>query len=167
MPFLVSGCKVALGMSWKAGIAAEVIGTPDFSIGEKIYMSKIYLNTAGLFSWTFVVILLSFLFEKGFLFLLKKVAGIKRKPVPIRESHNEEKQQDISIRNLYKEYGEQQVFHDYSLQLKKGGIYCIMGRSGGGKTTLFRILLGLSRCRKGTVQKPSGRAAAVFQEDMQ
>ena len=28
MPFLVSGCRVALGMSWKSGIMAEVLRTP-------------------------------------------------------------------------------------------------------------------------------------------
>lgn len=63
-PFLYSGMKISLGMCWKSGVAAEVIGTPDFSIGERLYLSKIYLNTAGVFAWTAVIILLSVLFEK-------------------------------------------------------------------------------------------------------
>ena len=57
------------------GIAAEVIGVPDGSIGEGLYLAKIYLSTAELFAWTVVIILVSSLFEKGFLWILKKCAG--------------------------------------------------------------------------------------------
>ena len=35
-PFLDSGMKISLGMCWKSGVAAEVIGMPDFSIGGRI-----------------------------------------------------------------------------------------------------------------------------------
>lgn len=63
-PYLISGCRIALGMSWKSGVAAEVIGVPDHSIGEKLYMSKIYFNTSDVLAWTFVIILISALFEK-------------------------------------------------------------------------------------------------------
>lgn len=75
LPFLVSGSKVALGMSWKSGIAAEIIGVPAHSIGERLYMSKIYLRTDSLFAWTLVIIVISALFEKLFLWLLKKAGG--------------------------------------------------------------------------------------------
>lgn len=73
MPYLISGCKSALGMSWKSGVAAEVIGIPDGSIGEQLYYSKLYLDTEGLFAWTFVIIIISALFERIFLYLLQKV----------------------------------------------------------------------------------------------
>lgn len=73
IPYLISGCNVALGMSWKSGIAAEVIGVPDYSIGEKLYMAKIYLNTADLFAWTFVIIIISAVFEKLFILLLRRL----------------------------------------------------------------------------------------------
>lgn len=71
MPFLVSSCKISLGMSWKSGIMAEVIGTPRPSIGREMYQAQAYLATADLFAWTCIVIVLSFLFEKSFLMLLK------------------------------------------------------------------------------------------------
>lgn len=74
-PYLRSSMKTALGMGLKSGIAAEVIGVPDGSVGAGLYMSKIYLSTAELFAWTLVIILISILFEKTFLFLLKKAAG--------------------------------------------------------------------------------------------
>ncbi len=73
MPYLISGCKLSLGMSWKSGVAAEVIGVPAHSIGEKLYMAKIYLNTADLFAWTLVIILISAGGEKLFLYLLNSV----------------------------------------------------------------------------------------------
>ncbi len=73
MPFLLSSCKVSLGMSWKSGIMAEVIGTPRPSIGREMYASKTYLQTANLFAWTIVVIILSLVFEKFFMWLLQKL----------------------------------------------------------------------------------------------
>ncbi len=72
LPYLASGCRVALGMAWKSGIAAEVIGVPSHTIGENLYMAKIYLSTAELFAWTLVVIVVSAFFEKIFLVLLEK-----------------------------------------------------------------------------------------------
>ena len=60
-------------MSWKSGVAAEVIGIPEGSIGEQLYYSKLYLDTAGLFAWTFVIIIASAVFERLFLYLLGKV----------------------------------------------------------------------------------------------
>uniref|UniRef100_UPI003260A51C ABC transporter permease n=1 Tax=Clostridium sp. NkU-1 TaxID=1095009 RepID=UPI003260A51C len=78
LPYLISGCRVALGMGWKSGVAAEVIGVPNHSIGEKLYMAKIYLSTADLFAWTLVIIVISALFEKFFLWLLSLAdAGLK------------------------------------------------------------------------------------------
>ena len=67
LPFFRSGCCVALGLCWKAGVAAEVIGIPDGSIGEHLYQAKVYLDTPDLFAWTVVIIVISLLFEKVFL----------------------------------------------------------------------------------------------------
>lgn len=72
-PFLLSGCKISLGLAWKSGVAAELIGYPEGSVGEALYYSKLFLNTADLFAWTVVIVLLSVCFEKLFLFVLKRV----------------------------------------------------------------------------------------------
>lgn len=72
-PFLLNACRIALGMCWKSGVAAEVIGTPAHSIGEKLYMAKIFFSTDELFAWTAAVILLSFLFEKLILWVLQYI----------------------------------------------------------------------------------------------
>lgn len=70
LPYLLTSVRTALGMSFKSGVAAEVIGVPSYSIGEKLYMSKIYLDTAGLFAWTLVIIAVTFFFERLFLLLI-------------------------------------------------------------------------------------------------
>jgi NitT/TauT family transport system permease protein len=70
-PYMVSACSVSIGLSWKAGIAAEVIGIPAGSIGERLYEAKIYLDSADLFAWTAVIVAVSVLFEKLFLHLVK------------------------------------------------------------------------------------------------
>ena len=48
-------------MAWKAWVAAEVIGLPSGTIGEKLYDAKVYLNTVDLFCWTVLIVLLSVL----------------------------------------------------------------------------------------------------------
>lgn len=70
-PFMLSACSIALGLSWKAGIAAELIGIPDDSLGEMLYYAKIYFNSLDLFAWTIIIVLLSIGFEKLFISILK------------------------------------------------------------------------------------------------
>ena len=75
LPAFRQGCSVALGICWKSGVAAEVIGLPDGSIGDALYRAKITLSTGELFAWTFVIILLSAGFEKLLLALLDKAVA--------------------------------------------------------------------------------------------
>lgn len=70
-PYLLSAVSLALGMSWKSGIAAEVIGIPMGSVGERLYQAKVYLDTSELYAWTLAILLISMLFEKGLVALLK------------------------------------------------------------------------------------------------
>lgn len=73
MPFFYSACSVALGMSWKAGVAAEVIGIPKGSVGERLQQAKVYLDTPDLFAWTLVIVTASLCFEKIVLSMLGKI----------------------------------------------------------------------------------------------
>ena len=72
MPFFRMACSSALGLGWKAGIAAEVLTVPRNSIGRMISESKLYLMTEELFAWTLAVVVLSLLLQKGMLYLLKR-----------------------------------------------------------------------------------------------
>jgi NitT/TauT family transport system permease protein len=63
-PFFQSAFKLAIGMSFKSGIAAEVIGQPLHTMGNGLYLAKVYLETGELFAWTIVIVLISFICEK-------------------------------------------------------------------------------------------------------
>ncbi|HHX14167.1 MAG TPA: ABC transporter permease subunit [Clostridiales bacterium] len=73
LPYFLSASKIALGLCWKSGVAAEVIGLSSGSIGEKMYQAKISLDTAELLSWTLVIITISYFFERIFITLLKQI----------------------------------------------------------------------------------------------
>ncbi len=72
-----ASAATALGLAWKAGVAAEVICSPKNSIGGGIYSAKVYLETPELFAWTAVVIIVSVLIEKLLLKLIKDKRGAK------------------------------------------------------------------------------------------
>ena len=72
-PFLLSACRVTTGMAWKAGIAAEIIGVPNGSIGKMLYTAKIYLDTDDLLAWTVIIVVISVVAEKVFLAGLSRV----------------------------------------------------------------------------------------------
>lgn len=71
-PYLTAGCSMGLGLCWKAGVAAEVIGVVSGSVGGQLYDSKVYLAMADLFAWTVVIVAVSAAFEKLFLALLDR-----------------------------------------------------------------------------------------------
>lgn len=72
LPFLRSGLNVAVGLCWKSGVAAEVIGIPSGSVGQQLYNAKVYLETADLFCWTVVIVLLSVACEKLLMLLFNR-----------------------------------------------------------------------------------------------
>lgn len=185
-PFLCSSMKVSLGMCWKSGVAAEVIGTPDFSIGERLYLSKIYLDTAGVFAWTAVIILLSVLFEKGIMRLTAaffawqprcrrpEPAGGKPKPGAGERVEGMAGNSEggclgqacgrIVVSELEKRFGEQRVLAGVDAVYEPGRIYYLRQPSGSGKTTLLSVLAGLLKPDGGSVSAPD-TVSMLFQED--
>ncbi|MCH5256417.1 MAG: ATP-binding cassette domain-containing protein [Lachnospiraceae bacterium] len=174
MPYLISALKISLGMSWKSGVAAEVIGMPQYSLGERLYISKIYLDTAELFSWTLTVILLSFVFEKTVLYVVKCFDAWN--PVPVRKSvkaadrmeNIKSSESDIELKAVCKSYGGQKIIDDFSCTIKQGGHYCLTAPSGAGKTTLLKLINRIEQPDSGTIEIGSGqdcRIGMVFQED--
>ncbi len=72
----------------------------------------------------------------------------------------------ITIKGLNKSFGENHVLRDLELELEDEGIYCLMGPSGMGKTTLLRIILGLEKKDSGSIEGiQQDRVTAMFQED--
>lgn len=78
LPYLGAACATSLGLAWKSGIAAEVLCVTKNSIGEGLYLSNIYFETANLFAWTVTVVVMSVLLEcaaRGIAVLIKNVRG--------------------------------------------------------------------------------------------
>ena len=181
-PFLMGSLKTSLGFAWKSGVAAEVIGLPSNSIGERIYLSKISLDTAGIFAWTVVVCVMSAVFEKLVLFLVKKAFEVKvscRAPKDpagaanyaasknLGESSPSVTLSPIRMANLSKSYGGQEVLKGFSMAIEPGETEWLTWPSGAGKTTLFRLLAGLEAYDEGDVDG-AGRESGIgylFQED--
>lgn len=63
-PYFLSAVTTSMGLAWKSGVAAEALVLPKLAIGTQIYNTKYYLETADLFAWTVVVIVLSLILEK-------------------------------------------------------------------------------------------------------
>lgn len=63
LPAFAQSCLAAVGLCWKAVVAAEVIGVPKLAVGSRLYEAKIYLETDSLLAWTLTVVLLSVLIE--------------------------------------------------------------------------------------------------------
>lgn len=72
----------------------------------------------------------------------------------------------LKITHLYKSFGEHKVINNLSFTAQDKGIYCLMGASGIGKTTLLRIIMGLEKMDSGTVEGADIKdISAVFQEN--
>ena len=69
------------------------------------------------------------------------------------------------LENVNKSFQNKQVLTDFSAEFPGGKITAVMGRSGCGKTTLLRLILGLDLPDSGRILENEGKKAAVFQED--
>lgn len=58
----------------------------------------------------------------------------------------------IKTKQLTKKYGKQTVVNKVNLNVKKGRIYGLLGRNGAGKTTIMKMILGLTTTTSGNVE---------------
>lgn len=187
--YIIAAFTLATGMAFKAGIAAEVIGTPVGSLGKMLYNAKVYLETPELFAWTLVIIVLSVVVEQVILGLVKWMfAGLQRHVVGGRACkenrcnghHNEIKGDGgdasgaaIDLSNVCFSYNkgvDEELINDLSLHIPAGDRVCIMAPSGTGKTTLLNLLTGGLKPDGGSIsfEVDTGdgvNISMVFQED--
>lgn len=187
--YIIAAFTLATGMAFKAGIAAEVIGTPVGSVGKMLYNAKVYLETPELFAWTLVIIVLSVVVEQVILGLVKWMfAGLQRHVVGGRACkenrcnghHNEIKGDGgdasgaaIDLSNACFSYNkgvDEELINDLSLHIPAGDRVCIMAPSGTGKTTLLNLLTGGLKPDGGSIsfEVDTGdgvNISMVFQED--
>ena len=74
---------------------------------------------------------------------------------------------ELILDNIYKSYGSLPVLSGVSMKIASPDICCLMAPSGTGKTTLFRLIMGLEKPDSGTIcpAPEQIRFSAVFQED--
>lgn len=72
----------------------------------------------------------------------------------------------IIITDLCKTFDDNEVLKNVNITLKDNSIYCLMGTSGIGKTTLLRILMGLEHADSGSISGIDNKSiSCMFQED--
>lgn len=165
LPALLSAFSLAIGMGIKSGVAAEVIGQTSLSLGNALYRSKIYLETGQLLAWTAVIILLSWLLEKGWIALLRAIILPKQRKMhasPFPSFDPPSRKIPSGAVNLYPlcldhiriGYEDLTILEDFSYSFLPGRTYVLTGPSGSGKTSLLMAIL-----------KKAGHAGIVFQEN--
>lgn len=168
-PGILTVSQLALGMSYKSGLAAEMIGTPARSVGQQMYFAKISLDTGYLFAYTAAIIFVAYLSERLFCRLLQGLFAIR--PVQKnkrRESSGVEAEgmpSIVEVREMQKSYGLQTVLDHVSMTFSREQWNYLTWDSGKGKTTLFRILAGLEKADEGEVYPEGVKCTMMFQEN--
>ena len=72
---------------------------------------------------------------------------------------------DIVFSHVAFGYGEKPVLHDFSMEVKEGEQVTLVGRTGAGKSTIFRLLLGLYRPEAGTITIGGVDVARITDEE--
>lgn len=174
LPYLRAVSETALSMSWKAGVAAELIGTPTGSIGERIYQAKLLLETADLFAWTVTVIAIAWLLEHVALMLLDATwpaAGSlavrlarSRRSLTTSPAASE-RAAILSTSELVVGHDDLAAAGPFTFTVRGGETLVLMGPSGAGKTTLLSTIARQCEPRSGVVQLAAEtNLSAVFQD---
>lgn len=74
-PTLFAAATTAVGLAWKSGVAAELIGLADGTVGDAIYMTKINLDTPALFAFTLLIVLAGMASERLVRLALRALLG--------------------------------------------------------------------------------------------
>lgn len=174
-PAVKTICTIGIGFAWKSGVAAEVIGMCQGTIGQALYEAKIYFDTVFLFAWTIIILFVSLLWEKMIHKLFEEIEKMVLRPIKQQkdiyfvgiDTKNEQKEgKEIQIKNLTKRYKEQVILEQYSVTIPLSKRIGLEGRSGAGKTTFLRCMLGLEPISSGMITGTENiRFSVVFQEN--
>ena len=147
LPFVLSCVQAVIGMSWKAGVAAELIGMAVGTVGECIYQAKLLIETADLLAWTVLVVAASWACERVLVWLLRASGPVAwRAAVRAhgRSLHGRAGAADVA--ELALAVGDRApwapALDGLVLNVPAGGRACVMGASGAGKTTLLALAAG-------------------------
>lgn len=153
LPFVLSCARAVIGMGWKAGVAAELIGMAVGTVGERIYQAKLLIETADLLAWTVLVVAASWTCERVLVWLLQ-ASG----PVAWRAAVRAHGRGGRGLRGHTGAAGGSDAaelalavgnrapwapaLDGLVLNVPAGGRICVMGASGVGKSTLLALAAG-------------------------
>ena len=151
LPFVLSCARAVIGMSWKAGVAAELIGMAVGTVGERIYQAKLLIETADLLAWTVLVVAASWACESVLVWLLR-VSGPVAWGAAVR-AHGDGLRGRVggsaggrAAAELALAVGDRApwapALDGLVLHVSAGGRACVMGASGVGKSTLLVLAAG-------------------------
>ena len=150
LPFVLSCARAVIGMSWKAGVAAELIGMAVGTVGERIYQAKLLIETADLLAWTVLVVAASWACERVLVWLLR-VSGPVAWGAAVRAHRHGLRGRaraagDGAAAELALAVGDRApwapALDGLVLNVPAGGRICVMGASGAGKSTLLALAAG-------------------------
>ena len=72
LPYMISGLSSASGIGWRAIIIGEVLSQPRYGIGGSMQLAQMQMNVDVLIAWTFIAVIIGFVFEKIIRFVEKK-----------------------------------------------------------------------------------------------
>lgn len=150
LPFVLSCARAVIGMSWKAGVAAELIGMAVGTVGERVYQAKLLIETADLLAWTVLVVAASWACERVLVWLLR-VSGPVAWGAAVRAHRHGLRGRaraagDGAAAELALAVGDRApwapALDGLVLNVPAGGRICVMGASGAGKSTLLALAAG-------------------------
>ena len=146
--FLLNAAVVGIVMLLSASGNADVLALFGMSVGTSVaiinYISRIFspIESLGMEIQT----------------IQSAMAGVKRIDAflnqPERAISQERKNTargDVVLSHVTFGYGEKPVLSDFSMTVKEGEQVTLVGRTGAGKSTVFRLLLGLYQPEKGEI----------------
>lgn len=146
LPFVLSCARTVIGMSWKAGVAAELIGMAVGTVGERIYQAKLLIETADLLGWTVLVVAASWACEHVLVWLLRVSGPVAWRAAVRAHGRAGGSAGGGAAAELAFAVGDRApwvpALDGLVLNVTAGGRICVMGASGMGKSTLLALAAG-------------------------
>lgn len=146
LPFALSCARAVIGMSWKAGVAAELIGMEAGTVGERIYQAKLLIETADLLAWTVLVVAASWACERVLVWLLRASGPVAWGAAVRAHGRAGGSAGGGAAAELAFAVGDRApwapALDGLVLNIPAGGSICVMGASGMGKSTLLSLAAG-------------------------
>ena len=146
LPFVLSCARAVIGMSWKAGVAAELIGMAVGTVGERIYQAKLLIETADLLAWTVLVVAASWVCERVLVWLLRASGPVAWGAAVRAHGRAGGSADGGAAAELAFAVGDRApwapALDGLVLNVPAGGRICVMGASGMGKSTLLALAAG-------------------------